>query len=143
VWFVALVIAAILIRPRQLRRRQFAAPVSSDASEVLNFDSEGFPLVIDSRTKCVSYLDRELSLSPKPFLLLELLVRDYGRVFNDQEIIEHVWTDTPYVNSNDVRQCVYRLRCRLNDVEAGLGDCIANVKGFGYRFDPTRLQTTP
>jgi len=140
-WLVPLSSATAWIRARQARGRQLASSIPMDDETSSSLDSAGLPLVIDSRAKCASYLDRELLLSPKPFLLLELLARDYGRVFDDQEIIDYVWTDAPYVNSNDVRQCIYRLRCRLNEVEVGLGDCIVNVKGFGYRFDPSKLQT--
>lgn len=97
------------------------------------------PLMVDTRAKTATYQDRSLSLAPKPFQLLELLVQDHDKVFNEQEIIDHVWTDSDYATASDVRQCVYRLRQRLNEIEAGLGNCIANVKGFGYRFDPDKL----
>jgi len=141
VWFLPLAIAAVLLRVRHLRVRAQTAREDAESDEYLLAGPPGLPLVVNPRTKRASYCDRELPLSPKPYLLLELLARDHGRVFDDQEIIDYVWTDAPYVNSNDVRQCVYRLRCRLNEVEDGLGDCIANVKGFGYRFDPSKLQT--
>jgi DNA-binding winged helix-turn-helix (wHTH) protein len=98
-----------------------------------------FALTIDDRAKTAAYQDRQLPLSPKPFQLLELLIRDCDKVFNEQEIIDHVWSDSPYATASDVRQCVYRLRQKLNEIELGLGDCIANVKGFGYRFDSARL----
>ncbi len=140
-WLVPLSSATAWIRARQARERQLVSSIPTDGETSSMVGSAELPLVIDSRAKSASYLDRELLLSPKPFLLLELLARDYGRVFDDHEIIDHVWTDAPYVNSNDVRQCIYRLRCRLNEVEVGLGDCIVNVKGFGYRFDPSKLQT--
>jgi DNA-binding winged helix-turn-helix (wHTH) protein len=98
-----------------------------------------FPLTIDDRAKTAAYQNRQLPLSPKPFQLLELLIRDCDKVFNEQEIIDHVWSDSPYATASDVRQCVYRLRQKLNEIELGLGDCIANVKGFGYRFDSASL----
>jgi len=141
VWIVPLVVATVLLRLRQLRVRAQTARDDLVVDGDSLAGSSGLSLVINPRTKRASYCDRELPLSPKPYLLLELLARDHGRVFDDREIIDYVWADAPYVNSNDVRQCVYRLRCRLNEVEDGLGDCIANVKGFGYRFDCSKLQT--
>jgi len=102
-------------------------------------NSVSFPLMIDARAKQVSYQDLPVPIAPKLFQLLELLLTDDNRVFTEQEIIDHVWTDSHYATAADVRQCVYRLRCRLNEIEAGLGECVANVKGFGYRFDPNRL----
>jgi DNA-binding response OmpR family regulator len=133
-WVVILASSAIVLglrRPRPSMLTEVSSQYEAEAPEA----EPAQPLTIDSRSKCVTYHNHRVTLSPKPFLLFELLAQEQGRVYNDSEIIEHVWTDSPYVNSNDVRQCVYRLRCHLNKIEKGLGDCITNVKGFGYRFD--------
>ncbi len=137
-WVVGLILTVVVLRIRHAHAFRLIESVPTDDSEQQIVLAD-HPLTINSRAKSIAYLDREVSLSPKPFLLLELLAREHGRVFTDSEIIEHVWTDSPYVNSNDVRQCVYRLRCQLNEIETGLGRCIANVKGFGYRFDVDKL----
>ena len=97
-------------------------------------------LRIDTARKIVTYRGSEISLPPKPYRLLELLARHADRVLSDREILAAVWNDTKYPSATDVRQCVYRLRKHLDTIEAGLGRCILNVKGFGYRLDAESLE---
>ena len=54
-------------------------------------------------------------------------------------MLEALWSDSPYADSNDIRQCIYQLRRRLDAVLPKAGRCIANVRGFGYRFDVEHL----
>ncbi len=96
-------------------------------------------LQIHTKRKTISIDGRHVSYPPKLFHLLELLALEQDKAFSPDEILEHVWSDATYANANDVRQCVYRLRRKLNDLQDGLGGCITNVKGFGYRFDATQL----
>lgn len=93
------------------------------------------PIVIDLQSRTISCKGVTRLLTPKPFGLLSLLLSDSSRVFSDREIMEAIWPDCRYTSSNDVHQCVYRLRKLLNEVDPDLGHCIANVKGFGYRFE--------
>jgi len=142
VWMLVL----LLFTARSFGPRAPAGAVGRPASASANVELQkpvGFPLAIDMRSKTVTYQDQPVPVAPKPFQLLELLLKDRDKVFNEQEIIEHVWADSHYATASDVRQCVYRLRQKLNEIETGLGDCIANVKGFGYRFDPNGLDQQP
>lgn len=93
------------------------------------------PIVIDLQSRTISSKGVTRLLTPKPFGLLSLLLSDSSRVFSDCEIMEAIWPDCRYTSANDVHQCVYRLRKLLNEVEPDLGQCIANVKGYGYRFE--------
>ena len=101
------------------------------------------PLVLDERAKRVTLHGRVIFLPPKPFQLLSLLVRERGRVLKEREIVETLWPKANLADSRDVRQCVYLLRKRLNEVFVGAGACIANVKGFGYLYDDTPLSDLP
>jgi DNA-binding winged helix-turn-helix (wHTH) protein len=93
-------------------------------------------LTIDSRMKRVVLHGRELSLPPKPFALLRLLASEPGRVFSDAEIVEAVWPDSPYADSNDVKQCIYSLRQRLAQADPDPERLIVNIRGFGYKVLP-------
>ncbi|MBU1048569.1 winged helix-turn-helix domain-containing protein [Candidatus Bipolaricaulota bacterium] len=93
------------------------------------------PIVIDLRARTISCQGESRLLTPKPFGLLTLLLSDSSHIFSDREIMEAIWPDCRYTSANDVHQCVYRLRRLLNDIDPDLGLCIANVKGFGYRFE--------
>lgn len=97
------------------------------------------PVVIDLQARTVSSEGVKRLLTPKLFGLLALLLSDSSHVFTDREIMEAIWPDCRYTSANDVHQCVYRLRRLLNEIDPDLGLCIANVKGFGYRFETTGL----
>ena len=92
-------------------------------------------LTINTVTMEVRVLDHEVHLTPKQYALLSLLVREEGKVFSDTEIIAEIWPDSPYADANDIRQCVYRLRRRLEKALEGADKMVVTVKGFGYRFD--------
>lgn len=98
------------------------------------------PLVLDESAKKAMLDGKAMFLPPKPFHMLSLLVQEKGRVLEEEEIVETLWPEADLADSRDVRQCVYLLRRRLDAVIAGAGACIANVKGFGYRYDAASLE---
>jgi DNA-binding winged helix-turn-helix (wHTH) protein len=98
------------------------------------------PLVLDERARQIVLHGKALFLPPKLFHMLALLVQENGRVLEEDEIVGTLWPEADLADSRDVRQCVYLLRKRLDAVVAGAGACIANVKGFGYRYNATSLE---
>jgi len=99
----------------------------------------GEPLVLDEGSKQVVLHGVPIFLPPKPFHMLCLLVHEEGRVLQENEIVSTLWPDADLADSRDIRQCVYLLRKRLDAAIAGAGACVANVKGFGYRYDAAAL----
>ena len=93
-------------------------------------------LRIDARKKSAHLGGRHVRLSPKQFSLLTLLSSEAGRVFSDDEILPALWPESPYADSNDIRQCVYQLRRRLEAAQPGGALHVYNEKGFGYSFLP-------
>jgi len=91
-------------------------------------------LAIDRRTKATRINDVSVRLSPKQFALLSLLASDEGKVFSEADILLAVWPNSKYADANDVRQCIYQLRRRLDAAAAGGAQHVRNVKGFGYGF---------
>lgn len=89
---------------------------------------------IDTASVEVTVDGKRVRLTPKQFELVSLLAAAQGRVVSDQEIIARLWPESPYADSNDVRQCVYKLRRRMSSVHPGTETRIDNVKGFGYRL---------
>ncbi len=72
------------------------------------------PLVLDEQAKQVVLHGQPMFLPPKPFHMLSLLVREEGRVLQEQEIVGKLWPEADLADSRDVRQCVYLLRKRLD-----------------------------
>ena len=91
-------------------------------------------LQVDRRAKSARLNGTPVRLSPKQFALLSLLASDEGRVFSDDAILHVVWPGSRYADSNDLRQCVYQLRRRLDAVVPGGARHVCNAKGFGYRL---------
>ena len=98
-------------------------------------------LVLDEHAKRVVLHGKPMSLPPKPFHMLSLLVREEGRVLQEDEIVGTLWPEADLADSRDVRQCVYLLRKHLDAAVAGAGACVANVRGFGYRYDAASLDS--
>jgi DNA-binding response OmpR family regulator len=72
----------------------------------------------------------ELTLTPKEFDLLFLLVANPGRAFNREFLIERIWGGDFEGFDRAVDNHIRRLRQKLGDA----GDKIATVWGVGYRF---------
>jgi DNA-binding response OmpR family regulator len=74
--------------------------------------------------------EEELSLRPKEFDLLALLVADAGRAVTRERIMREVW-DTDWLGSTKTLDThVLTLRRKLGD------DAITTLRGIGYRFEP-------
>ncbi len=86
-------------------------------------------LALDSARRTVSRAGRPLSLSPKEFSVLELLMGAEGDVVSTEQILAHVWDDATDPFTNAVRMTISRLRAKL-----GGPPVIATVTPVGYRI---------
>jgi DNA-binding response OmpR family regulator len=77
---------------------------------------------------------RELSLTPKEFDLLLLLVREAGAAVPRERIIEEVWDPHWYGPTKTLDMHVSSLRRKLGDDPAS-PRWLATVRGVGYRFE--------
>jgi DNA-binding response OmpR family regulator len=89
-------------------------------------------ICLDPTRHRVTVRGEEVSLLPKEFALLEYLLRHPGQVFCSDALIDRVWTAESNVGPETVRQCVKRLRQKI-DVE-GKESVIENVYKVGYRI---------
>ena len=89
---------------------------------------EGFTLDIAEQRLLKN--GEEISLSPKVFQVLSLLVKNSGRLVSHDELIEEVWKDT-FVEDANIRFCIHSLRKALGS------EIIETVPKRGYRFKPS------
>jgi len=73
-----------------------------------------------------------LNLTPLSFRLLYFLMKNPGRVYSREQLLDHVWKDQGFVEERTVDVHVYRLRNQLD--RYGYGHLIEAVRGSGYRF---------
>lgn len=75
---------------------------------------------------------RPLELSPTELRLVEVLLRNRGRVLSREQILDLVWHDPAAVDLATVDTAVSRLRRRLN--ADGEPDVLVTRRGVGYGF---------
>lgn len=90
-------------------------------------------LVLDSAKKRVYCDGKEVSMQPREFSLLEHFLKNIGRKFSADTLLNMIWSDTEAPSREAVTTCVKRIRKKL----AILGDIptIKNVHGYGYGID--------
>lgn len=121
-------IRELLARVRAMLRRVelFREASAADTPPVLRAGS----LVVDLAQHVVSVADEPVDLTPKEFDLLALLVRNPGRAFSRDYLIESVWGYDAGGFDRTVDTHVLRLRKKLG----AAGDRIETVWGVGYRL---------
>jgi Response regulators consisting of a CheY-like receiver domain and a winged-helix DNA-binding domain len=86
--------------------------------------------LIDFDTKDVIIGKETILLTKTEFELLEFLVKHQERIFSREEIIDHIWSKTPYITERTVDVHITRLRKKLGNYST----LISNRSGYGYRF---------
>jgi DNA-binding response OmpR family regulator len=115
-------LAELLARVRaQLRRR-------GEGPEAVN------GVRVDAASRRAWVDDRELSLTPKEFDLLALLVREAGNVVTRERIMSEVWDEHWFGSTKTLDMHVSWLRRKLGDDPAE-PRFITTVRGVGLRFE--------
>jgi DNA-binding response OmpR family regulator len=92
-------------------------------------------LTLDEPRRRVDVAGTEVQLTPTEFRLLAILMRNRDQVVTQEQLLEDVWGNAGG-DPRQVRLYVSYLRRKLD--EAGGGDPIETVRGFGYRFRPAQ-----
>jgi two-component system alkaline phosphatase synthesis response regulator PhoP len=77
----------------------------------------------------VYYKEEPISLAKKEFELLNYLASKPGRVFLRNEILNNIWGSEVIVGDRTIDVHIRKIRQKI-----GI-DCIATVKGVGYKFE--------
>lgn len=108
-----------------------------------NVESEGFDdesvleaggVRIDVERHVVSVRGEELSMPLKEFELLEILIRNSGRVMTRGQLIDRIWGEDYVGDTKTLDVHVKRLRAKVeqNPSEPRL---LTTVRGLGYKFE--------
>jgi len=111
----------LVARLRALARRKQVEPRTQ-----LKVDD----LVLDPVTHEVKRTGSMVSLSRTEFVLLELLMRNPGRVLTRARLIEAVWGHDRDVQSNTLDVFIRQLRSKIEPV--GSAKLIHTIRGVGY-----------
>lgn len=77
---------------------------------------------------------RRIELTKKEFLILELLMRNQGRIFTKQQIFDYVWDEDYVADDNTVMVHISNLRSKIEDNPREPG-ILKTVKGLGYKIE--------
>jgi DNA-binding response OmpR family regulator len=86
-------------------------------------------LQLDTAHRLVTRSGEPITLSPKEFSVLEILLGAQGAVVSTEEILERAWDDATDPFTNAVRMTVSRLRAKLGEPPV-----IETVTPVGYRI---------
>lgn len=88
---------------------------------------------IDAHRHEVTVRDEPIELPPKEFALLELLVRNAGRVLSRDVIIEQIWGADYVGDTKTLDVHIKRIRGRI-EADPKHPELIQTVRGVGYKF---------
>jgi two-component system, OmpR family, phosphate regulon response regulator PhoB len=89
-------------------------------------------LSMDRASHRVSRDDREVTLGPTEYRMLEFFMQNPERVYSRSQLLDRVWGGNVYIEERTIDVHIRRLRKALEDVE--LDHLIQTVRGSGYRF---------
>ncbi|RFZ84963.1 DNA-binding response regulator [Mucilaginibacter terrenus] len=118
------------IKPRALVSRINAIlRRNAPPEEVTDNKLEIGDLVIDREAYLVYKNGVKVVLAKKEFELLYLLASKPGKVYTREVILKNIWEDSVVVTNRTIDVHIRKLREKLGD------DCVATVKGVGYKFE--------
>ncbi|MEV7276149.1 response regulator transcription factor [Streptomyces sp. NPDC093111] len=120
--------AELLARVEALLRRAGPGRWAGEAVE------EDLRLVPERRSAL--WHGAEIRLSDIEYRLLQLLVRNRGRVVTTEQLLDQVWDDTTAIGRERVKFAVLRLRRKLRATGGPqTPDPIEAIRGLGYRYE--------
>jgi len=118
----------LVARVRAVLRRQ------GGADEPVTGIIEAGPVRIDIDRHAVTVRGKQVNLPLKEFDLLELLMRNAGRVLTRAQLIDRVWGADYVGDTKTLDVHIKRLRAKVEQ-DPGSPEHIQTVRGLGYRFE--------
>ncbi|MFJ3641220.1 response regulator [Streptomyces sp. NPDC090108] len=120
----------LLARLRAAVRR--AEPVGAGEDDVRSVETEGF--TVDLAAKKVNRAGKDVRLTPTEWHLLEVLVRNSGRLVSQKQLLQEVWGPSYGTETNYLRVYMAQLRRKL-ETDPSHPRHFITEPGMGYRFE--------
>jgi len=117
----------LLARLRALQRR------GADRDEAPVVETDGFR--IDLTAKRATARGADVHLTPKEWQLLELLVRNPGKLVSQRQVLKEVWGPQYETETDYLRVFIANIRRKL-EPEPARPRYFITESGMGYRFEP-------
>ncbi len=119
----------LLARIKAVLRRR------AEPEELIPTTLEAGPVRMDVERHVVTVRGERASLPLKEFELLEMLLRNAGRVLTRMQLIDRVWGSDYVGDTKTLDVHIKRLRAKVEPDPASPSH-ILTVRGLGYKFDP-------
>jgi two-component system response regulator RegX3 len=119
----------LVARIRAVLRRR------SEPEELLPAALEAGPVRMDVDRHTVSVSGSTVSLPLKEFELLEMLLRNAGRVLTRGQLIDRIWGADYVGDTKTLDVHVKRLRAKI-EPEPASPRHLVTVRGLGYKYEP-------
>jgi two-component system response regulator RegX3 len=106
-----------------------------EPDELVTATVEAGPVRLDVDRHVVSVSGEPVTMPLKEFELLELLLRNAGRVLTRGQLIDRVWGSDYVGDTKTLDVHVKRLRAKV-EPDPGSPRHIVTVRGLGYKFEP-------
>jgi two-component system, OmpR family, response regulator RegX3 len=119
----------LVARIRAVLRRAGEGP-----EELVTGAVEAGPVRLDAERHVVTVNGREVPMPLKEFDLLELLLRNSGRVLTRMQIIDRVWGSDYVGDTKTLDVHIKRLRSKI-EADPANPTHLLTVRGLGYKFE--------
>jgi DNA-binding response OmpR family regulator len=99
--------------------------------ETIRFFHRGLHLNVTNST--IEYKGQVTELSRNEFILLQLMMRNIGKIVSREDLMQALWSDEQFIDDNTLTVNVNRIRRKM--AELGLDDFITTRKGMGYLIE--------
>ncbi|MEC5193225.1 MULTISPECIES: response regulator transcription factor [unclassified Arthrobacter] len=119
----------LVARVRAVLRRQ------GEPEELVASTVQAGPVRMDIERHVVTVKSEQVSLPLKEFELLEMLLRNSGRVLTRGQLIDRVWGSDYVGDTKTLDVHVKRLRSKI-EPDPSAPRHLITVRGLGYKFEP-------
>ncbi|WP_129360512.1 MULTISPECIES: response regulator transcription factor [Micrococcaceae] len=119
----------LVARVRAVLRRQ------TETEELVTSTVEGGPVRMDIERHVVSVNGQQTAMPLKEFELLEMLLRNAGRVLTRGQLIDRVWGSDYVGDTKTLDVHIKRLRSKI-EPDPSHPRYLVTVRGLGYKFEP-------
>jgi DNA-binding response OmpR family regulator len=116
-----------LLKRSEVTQKNNKIPLIPGKGNKLVFDD----VMINYDTKELVIGDKIIPLTRTEFEIITLLASNSSRIFEREDIIDHIWKDAPYITERTIDVHIRRLRKKMGE-RASL---IISRPGYGYRFN--------
>lgn len=87
-------------------------------------------ILLNMTDASLSFEGRKIGLTKNEYMILEILMRNKGRIISREDIMTKLWEDETFIDENTLTVNISRLRRKL--AGENISDLIKTKKGMGY-----------